>query len=309
MGDQPIQRYVDTYVKSMRLVSNIVRQYDQNASVLASFTHSWTAVAGSCSYTTKKMLDIINMYSSREGDFRWGLAYHPYPEDLTKPEFWKNDTHSTYDIEQTGYITFKNLEVISDWTLNPANKYKGTEKRVLFLSEQGTNSPSYSTKNLRLQAAGACWAWKKVAKLKGIDAMQWHNWQDNREEGGLRIGLRYYPDDADHPGEPKPVWYVWQAAGTEKEDSVFDPYKSTLGIASWDLIFQNVIGAVDKPSTDKADLNVFGTQGAIIVKTEKPVAIYTLTGTLVAKTTTDVSVPAGIYIVRGNSRSKKVIVR
>lgn len=309
MGSQPIQRYVDTYMKSMRLVYNIVRQYDQNASVLASFTHSWTAVSGSSSYTTKKMLEIINQFSSREGDFRWGLAYHPYPEDLTKPEFWKNDIHSTYDIDQTGYITFKNLEVISDWTQNPANKYKGTEKRLLFLSEQGTNSPSYSAKNLKLQAAGACWAWKKVAKLKGIDAMQWHNWQDNREEGGLRIGLRYYPDDADHPGEPKPVWYVWQAAGTEKEDSVFDGYKSTLGIASWNQIFQNVIGAVDKPATDKSALNVYGTQGAIVVKTEKPVAIYTLTGTLVAKTATDVNVPAGIYIVRGNSQSKKVIVR
>lgn len=309
MGSQPIQRYTDTYVKSMRLVSNIVRQYDQNASVLASFTHSWTAVSGSSSYTTKNMLNIINLLSSAEGDFRWGLAYHPYPEDLTKPEFWKNDTHSTYDIATTSYITFKNLEVISDWMLNPANKYKGTEKRVLFLSEQGTNSPSYSDRNLRLQAAGACWAWKKVARLKGIDAMQWHNWQDNRAEDGLRIGLRYYPDDADHPNEPKPVWYVWQAAGTEQESAVFDPYMSTIGISSWESIFNDVIGGVDAPTADKSALNVYGTQGTIVVKTGKPVNIYTLTGALVATSTADVAVPAGIYIAKCGSQSKKVVVR
>ena len=237
MGDQPMLRYLDRYIKSMRICYNIARQYDQNASVLGSYTHCWTVADGS--FAPKKMLEKTVEYSSAEGDFRWGVAYHPYPQDLTKPSFWVNDTQATYSMT-TRYITFKNLEVIDAWIKQKENLYKGTTKRVLFLSEQGTNSPSYSQTDLALQAAGGAWAWKKVSKLDGIDAIQWHNWADNKAEGGLRIGLRTFAEGSVSNLTPKPVWYVWKAAGTAEEDSVFDQYKTTLGISDWDSIIKTV---------------------------------------------------------------------
>lgn len=237
MGDQPMMRYLDRYIKSMRICYNIARQYDQNASVLGSYTHCWTVADGN--YAPKKMLEATVAYSEAEGDFRWGVAYHPYPQDLTKPSFWVNDTQATYSLT-TRYITFKNLEVIDAWIKQKENLYKGTTKRVLFLSEQGTNSPSYSESDLTLQAAGGAWAWKKVSKLDGIDAIQWHNWADNKAEGGLRIGLRTFAEGSVSNLTPKPVWYVWKAAGTAEEDSVFDQYKTTLGISDWDSILNTV---------------------------------------------------------------------
>lgn len=237
MGDQPMQRYIDRYIKSMRICYNIVRQYDQNASVLGSYTHCWTVADGN--YAPKKMLEATVAYSEAEGDFRWGVAYHPYPQDLTKPSFWVNDTQATYSLNSK-YVTFKNLEVIDAWIRQKENFYKGKTKRVLFLSEQGTNSPSYSESDLALQAAGGAWAWKKVSKLDGIDAIQWHNWADNKAEGGLRIGLRTFAEGSVSNLTPKPVWYVWKAAGTAEEDSVFDQYKTTLGISDWDSILNTV---------------------------------------------------------------------
>ena len=237
MGDQPMMRYLDRYIKSMRICYNIVRQYDQNASVLGSYTHCWAKADGN--YAPKKMLEATVAYSEAEGDFRWGVAYHPYPQDLTKPSFWVNDTQATYSMT-TRYITFKNLEVIDAWIKQKKNLYKGTTKRVLFLSEQGTNSPSYSQTDLALQAAGGAWAWKKVSKLDGIDAIQWHNWADNKAEGGLRIGLRTFAEGSVSNLTPKPVWYIWKAAGTAEEDSVFDQYKTTLGISDWDSIIKTV---------------------------------------------------------------------
>lgn len=237
MGDQPMMRYLDRYIKSMRICYNIARQYDQNASVLGSYTHCWAKADGN--YAPKKMLEATVAYSEAEGDFRWGVAYHPYPQDLTKPSFWVNDTQATYSMT-TRYITFKNLEVIDAWIKQKENLYKGTTKRVLFLSEQGTNSPSYSQTDLALQAAGGAWAWKKISKLDGIDAMQWHNWADNKAEGGLRIGLRTFAEGSVSDLTPKPVWYVWKAAGTAEEDSVFDQYKTTLGISDWDSILNTV---------------------------------------------------------------------
>lgn len=237
MGDQPMMRYLDRYIKSMRICYNIVRQYDQNASVLGSYTHCWTVADGN--YAPKKMLEATVAYSEAEGDFRWGVAYHPYPQDLTKPSFWVNDTQATYSLNSK-YVTFKNLEVIDAWIRQKENFYKGKTKRVLFLSEQGTNSPSYSESDLALQAAGGAWAWKKVSKLDGIDAIQWHNWADNKAEGGLRIGLRTFAEGSVSNLTPKPVWYVWKAAGTAEEDSVFDQYKTTLGISDWDSILNTV---------------------------------------------------------------------
>lgn len=237
MGDQPMLRYLDRYIKSMRICYNIARQYDQNASVLGSYTHCWAKADGN--YAPKKMLEATVAYSEAEGDFRWGVAYHPYPQDLTKPSFWVNDTQATYSMT-TRYITFKNLEVIDAWIKQKENLYKGTTKRVLFLSEQGTNSPSYSQTDLALQAAGGAWAWKKISKLDGIDAMQWHNWADNKAEGGLKIGLRTFAEGSVSDLTPKPVWYVWKAAGTAEEDSVFDQYKTTLGISDWDSILNTV---------------------------------------------------------------------
>ena len=234
MGNPPEMVYIDEYLKSMRMCYNIVRQYDQNASVLGSYTHSWTY--GADGYSTKNMLEQTVRYSQVEGDFWWGVAHHPYPQNLSKPDFWINDTQSTYN-QKSSYVTFKNLEVINDWILADENRYQGSVKRNLFLSENGTNSPSYSETDLAHQAAGGCWAWKKANALEGIDAFMWHNWMDNRVEDGLRIGLHFFPDDADNPGGKKPVWYVWEAAASEREDEVMNPYKSILDITDWRDIF------------------------------------------------------------------------
>jgi len=236
MGDVPMTIFMDTYIKSMRLCHNIVRNYDQSGEVLGSFTHSWEAAVES--YYTLEMLDVLKKDCDGEGDFQWGLACHPYPQDLNEPKTW-NDAGATFSMSSP-LVTFKNLEVLDAWIKKPENKFKGTIKRTLWLSENGTNSRSYSDQDLKEQAAGFAYAWKKIEILDGIDAIQWHNWIDNRGEFGLRIGLRRYPDDEVDPGGAKPVWYVYQAAGTEQEDAVFDPYKSVIGISDWNEIHNSV---------------------------------------------------------------------
>ncbi|MGC9355318.1 MAG: DUF5722 domain-containing protein, partial [Mariniphaga sp.] len=236
MGDVPMINFMDTYIKSMRLCHNIVRKYDPSGQVLGSFTHSWNEAVES--YSTLEMLDVLKKDCRAEGDFQWGLACHPYPQDLNEPKTW-NDTKATFSMSSP-LVTFKNLEVLDAWIKKPENKFIGSIKRTLWLSENGTNSRTYSEKDMQEQAAGLAFAWKKIEQLDGIDAIQWHNWIDNRNEFGLRIGLRRYPDDTDDPGGAKPVWYVYQAAGTDQEDTVFEPYKSVIGISNWDEIMHYV---------------------------------------------------------------------
>ncbi|MGM9800763.1 MAG: DUF5722 domain-containing protein [Candidatus Limisoma sp.] len=234
MGEgQPLLRFMEHYERSMRLVSNIVRQYDPNAYVLGSYTSAWTSTNGNGGYSPKQMMDLMVTFSNVEGDFRWGIADHPYPQSFFKPAFWSADTDATYT-ENAGFCTFKNVEVISDWILRPEHYYKGKEKRILFFTENGVNSLQDTQAQLNVQAAGAAWAWKKVQRSQGIDAVMWHNWFDNPGEDGLHLGLR------DSDLNPKPVWYVWQAAGTDQESAVFDKYLSTIGISSWDQIHSGV---------------------------------------------------------------------
>lgn len=233
--DQPMLRYLDHYEKSMRLVSNIVRQYDPNAYVLGSFTSAWNGTNGDGGFSPRQMLEQMVAYSNAEGDFRWGIADHPYPRDFFKPRFWAEEPTSTYS-ENTDFCTFKNMEVISNWVLRREHYYKNEEKRMLFFTENGVNARDNSAANLTIQAAGAAWAWKKTVANSGIDGIMWHNWFDHPAEAanGLALGLR------DSNLNPKPSWYVWQAAGTEKEAQVLDQYLPTLGVSSWAQIHQNV---------------------------------------------------------------------
>jgi len=237
MGEKPMAVYMNTYIKSMRLCYNIARSYDSNAQVFASFTHSWAQPVEPRFYSTTEMLENLLQHSNAEGDFQWGVAYHSYPEDLNEPQTW-NDKNATFSMNSP-LVTFKNLEVLDAWIKKSENKFHGTIKRSLWLSENGTNSRTYSEKDLAEQAAGAAYAWKKLKYLNGIDAMQWHNWIDNRYEFGLRIGLRRFPDDEEDPGGRKPVWFVYQAADTEQEDGVFEKYKPIIGIQSWNEVHYN----------------------------------------------------------------------
>ena len=299
MGAKSLLTYLDEYQKSLRLVYNIVRQYDPNSSVLASFTHTWTQDSpDGLGFNTHNMLEQSVAYSRLEGDYQWGIAYHPYPQNLLKPRFWIDDTASTYSASSK-YCTFKNLEVIDSWIIAPEHLYKGHRKRVLFLSENGTNSPDYSSLQLAYQAAGACWAWKKVKELDGIDAIQWHNWRDNREEFGLCIGLRRYPDDATDPNGKKPVWYVWEAAGTEQEDEVFKPYLSYVSRTSWDKIFDNSLPTPVESVLAGDDASL-------------PCRLYTLDGKLAFEGTELPSASPlrpGIYVMRRGATTRKIQLR
>jgi hypothetical protein len=231
MGEKTAAIFMDTYIKSMRLCYAIARKYNPHSEVFITLTHYWGWTSHPRFYPSKDLMEILIQYSKAEGDFEWAMAHHPYPQSLVEPKTWL-DKQVDYTFNSPK-ITFKNLEVLNAWIKLPEVLYKGKTKRTLWLSENGTNSKTYSEKDLKEQAAGFAYTWKKMAVLDGIDGFQWHNWYDHRGEGGLRIGLRRFPDDEQLPGGVKPVWYVFKAADTKDENHVFDPYKTVIGISDW----------------------------------------------------------------------------
>lgn len=233
-GNKTLVEFMDIYVKSMRMVYYTARKYDAEAEVFISLDHCWNEkyVEPNC-YPAVEVMDTLTAYCRAEGDFKWGVAIHTYPENLLDPKSWldKKATHAT----DTPYITFKNLEVLDDWIKRSASPYEG-KKRTLLLSEQNPNSMDYTDGALEEQAAGLVYAWKKTEACDGIDAYFAHSWIDARFEGGLKTGLRKYPDDPDDPWGAKPSWRVFRDAGTENEKQTFEFAKKIIGISSWEEI-------------------------------------------------------------------------
>ena len=85
-----------------------MRLFDPHARVFVSLTHHWTRQSsGVGTYVVRDMIDLFADMARVEGDFEWGIAYHPYPQDLRNPDTWKDaDVSDDFD---TPYITPKNL--------------------------------------------------------------------------------------------------------------------------------------------------------------------------------------------------------
>ncbi len=229
-GEKTELTYLDLYHRSMRAIYLIARQYDSHSKAFISLEHHWTLKPERNRYAGKDLLEDLVRHSRAEGDFDWAMAFHPYPQDLFNPRVWE-DTEVDFTF-QTPKVTFNNVEVLDAWVRMPVNFYKG-KPRVIHLSEQGLNSPDYSEKSLAEQAAGMAYAWNKMKPLSTIEMFHYHNWQDNRGEGGLRIGLRRFPDDKDDPGGRKPIWYLFQALGTAREAEATEASKALIGLADW----------------------------------------------------------------------------
>ena len=229
-GNKSDLDYMDLYQRSMRLMDLIARQYDPNSRSFITLTHCWVEKGDERGYGSKRLLELLLKFTQAEGDLPWALAYHPYPADLFNPRTWE-DKQATFSFN-TAQITPKNLEVLDAWMKQPELLYRG-KVRPVHCSENGFNSKDYSGKELTDQAAGMALAWKKIRALSSIEAWQYHNWIDNRGEGGLRIGLRKFPDEPGDPLGKKPIWHLYQALGTPAEDKACEPYLKVMDLRSW----------------------------------------------------------------------------
>lgn len=235
MGEKDVLLFMDAYHTSLRLLHLTAKKFNSHSTVMISLTHNWNWVPDKRRfYKPKEMLEILLRYSAVEGDFDWGVAYHPFPQSLFEPRTWLDDrTDFTLDSKM---ITFRNIEVINAWVNQPFTFFRGKKQRLLYFSEQGPNSRDYTEPALLDQAASLAYVWKKMKNLDAIKVFHYQSWRDYRFDGGLRLGLRRYPDDEYEPLGRKPVWHVFQCMGTDKEDKCFEFAKSIIGIRDWSEI-------------------------------------------------------------------------
>jgi hypothetical protein len=236
-GNAKMQYYTELYDRSMRTVYYTVRQYNPSAKVFLSLTHFWASTAKGIFYPPKDMLAFFNELSDRQGDYEWGIAYHPYPQNAFECKAW-NDKDATDDINTTDYITPKNIELIDGWIRMKSHLYKGLKVRTLLFSEQGVHARSNKPEDLEVQAAGLAYMWKKCRRLPSLEAFDYHHAVDDLNEMGLMLGLwTVKPGTTGTPYERKKSWYVYQKAATPSEDSAFQFALPIIGVTNWKQVF------------------------------------------------------------------------
>ncbi len=210
MGAQPLARYLETYMRSARLTHHTARLFDPHARVFLSLTHHWAKKSsGSGTYIVREMLELFAEMARAEGDFEWGVAYHPYPRDLRNPDAWKDEGLS--DDFDTPYITPRNIAVLPAFLDQPRFHFQDRPRGIL-LSEQGFNTPTLSEADQRRQVAGLIYMFRQIRPLQTIEAFHLHRYHDMPEqEGGLRLGI------ITETGAHKLGWEAYKAIGTERE--------------------------------------------------------------------------------------------
>ncbi|MEM7600709.1 MAG: DUF5722 domain-containing protein [Verrucomicrobiota bacterium] len=213
MGDQPLERFFETYHRSCRLAYQAFRSRDAKARVFPSFTHHWMKQSGGRgTYRVADLFELFARASAVEGDFEWGVAYHPYPTNLRNPDTWY-DTGADDSIE-SDYITPRNLQVLPRILAQPEYLFRGGKERTILLSEQGFNTPTLSLTDQERQLAGLIYVFRKISALPTIEAFHLHRYQDMPDrEGGLRLGL------IDEEGNRKLGWEAYRALGTPQADA------------------------------------------------------------------------------------------
>lgn len=236
MGEVDMETYLEEYLRAVRIVSTAARKTSTAARVYISLEHHWTTPFGDNpkrSFPARPFIDRFAERAREQGDFPWHVAHHPYPENLFEPATW-NDRSAIDDFD-TPRITFRNIHVLTDYFSRLELLYRGQYRHII-LSEQGFHTKDGEEGEL-LQAAAYCYAWHKVADLRGIDAFILHRHVDHGQEGGLRLGLWTRNEEAAHPAEParpKRLYDVFRRIDTPGGADVCDFALPVIGIESWD---------------------------------------------------------------------------
>lgn len=246
LGEKKMEDVTEDYLRAVRIAVTAAEKICPAARVYISMEHHWNVRFGpeNRSFPGRAFLDRFAKRAREQGDFAWHLAYHPYPDDLKEPAFWK-DRNATGDVETTPKITFRNIELLPEYLRRPELLYKGQPRHII-LSEQGFHTKD-GQEGEALQAAAFCAAYYKIAHLDGIDAFILHRHVDNRDEHGLKLGLWTRNEAGSGPGDPgrpKRIYEVFRMADTPGWERAFEFAKPIVGVKDWDELLP---GAMRKP--------------------------------------------------------------
>ena len=245
-GERYVYDYMQEYMKSFRIIYNATRKNVSYGKVFLSLTQHWNTAHGFMpghwekkggkkteSFPARKAVEISQLYSEREGDFEWGIGYHPYPKGIPWKEDWAKPAEMfSFD---TPYITMMNLEVLDAFMKQDRYKFRGKKLRQIHLSEQGYQTKKGASE-YEMQAAQHIYSIKKCDRLETMIGWEPVRWTDS---GRWKIGFfTKHPTKKrmDSSGEAKPIVDIYPKMNTPEDATATDFAKKIIGISDWDEI-------------------------------------------------------------------------
>jgi hypothetical protein len=241
LGATPAQTVIREYAHALRVADLAARNVHAGFRSYVSLDHHWAISAAEDplkGFSGVEALEGVHRHSREEGNFPWALAFHPYPENLFDPAFWKDRSAPLRG--NAPRVTFQNLEVLPSFLAQPHFLFRGFP-RPIALTEQGFHRPDGPDGEL-LQAAAYALAWKKVSAIPEIESFLYHRHVDHPNEHGLRCGIREFDAAAARGlGRARKIHTVMSAAGTPAEDAAFAFALPLLKRTSWEGLLAPVM--------------------------------------------------------------------
>lgn len=223
METRDVQHYVVEFEKSLRIFYQAVKSHYAQGQVYFSIDNAWNSNEGDNSvfFNGRDVLEAFNEAALAHGNYDWGIAIHPYPEPLTRVNYWSQKYDKTIDAP---YLSIMNLNVLTDLLSKESFLDRKGEVRSVTITELGFSSGSGE----RLQAAAFAYCYHVVEANPYVDAFLMNRQTDAPEEvmAGLAFGVYEY----DHSG--KYIKDVFSYIDTDRSGEYTDFMLNILGAGS-----------------------------------------------------------------------------
>lgn len=248
MGPTDLTNYVREYQKAFRVFYTAIKSTSASDRVFISLDYNWNReIDGRLKYGGKNIVDSFNSIANVEGQYDWGLAYHPYPYPMTEPEFWDDDQsgliNNSFD---SPIINFKNLNTLTDYFAQEALKAPSGLVRHIILTEQGFTAKSQTRGEVPyIQAAAFAYSYYLVDSNPYIDAYLLSRQVDGPAEAVLGISQGLWECDMSQPDrivavKRRKIWEVFKHI--DKKDNTLaatEFAKPIIGIEKWSDVVPN----------------------------------------------------------------------
>ncbi len=246
-GEKELDTYINEYMKAFRVFYTAIKSVSSNDRIYFSTDFFWTEPEASLvKYGARDVIDTFGAIVREGGDISWGLAYHPYPDPLTEPEFWDDDQNGrATDSVDTRIVNFRNLHILTDYMQRQELLAPDGSVRHIILSEQGFTSKSATRGDVKdIQAAALAYAYYIADSNPYIDAILMNRQVDNVYETREYVALGLWECDMSSPDKVqqamrKKAWAVYRVIDKKSSLEVTEFAKEIIGIEKWSDVIPN----------------------------------------------------------------------
>lgn len=244
MGPMEMESYVEAYQKAVRVFYTAIKTATANDRVYISLDFHWNnpnEIDNKLKYAGKAVIDTFNSLTQRQGQFDWGLAYHPYPYPMIEPEFWDDvQTGLVTDNFDSPIINFANLSVLTDYFARDSLRNAAGQVRHIILTEQGFSAKSHSRGDVPyIQAAAFAYSYYLVDSNPYIDAYLLSRQVDAPSEAAQGISFGLWTCDMNQPNlivasQRRKIWQVFKHIDNPNSTLANSEFaKEIIGIEKW----------------------------------------------------------------------------